>query len=212
LILDWSGTLVDDLPAVWRASNHVFRLAGVPELTLDQFRAEFCLPFQHFYDRFVPHLPMAQLEAWFHSHFQVVQNSVRLLPHAHEFLGFCQRRGLRMFMLSTVRRDHFEAQSSAYGLSHFFEHVYVEVLDKRKKITELLRQHSLVAKETLFVGDMQHDVETAKHGRIYSCAVLTGYNRLEQLRASGPDLIVEHLGELREFLDRYNLEWHPQSK
>jgi ADP-ribose pyrophosphatase YjhB (NUDIX family) len=30
--------------------------------------------------------------------------------------------------------------------------------------------------------------------------VLTGYNRLEQLRASEPDLIVEHLGELKEIL------------
>ena len=32
IIFDWSGTLVDDLPAVWQASNFVFRQAGVPEL------------------------------------------------------------------------------------------------------------------------------------------------------------------------------------
>jgi ADP-ribose pyrophosphatase YjhB (NUDIX family) len=37
-------------------------------------------------------------------------------------------------------------------------------------------------------------------------AVLTGYNRLDQLRASEPDLIVEHLGELREILDRNRFE------
>ena len=30
VIFDWSGTLVDDLPAVWHATNHVFRNAGVP--------------------------------------------------------------------------------------------------------------------------------------------------------------------------------------
>ncbi len=44
---------------------------------------------------------------------------------------------------------------------------------------------------------MEHDIETAKHGGVHSCAVLTGYNTLEQLRAAKPDLIVEHLGELR---------------
>jgi len=54
---------------------------------------------------------------------------------------------------------------------------------------------------------MQHDIETARHGGIRSCAVLTGYNRLDQLRASAPDLIVEHLGELRELLERNQLEW-----
>jgi phosphoglycolate phosphatase len=37
---------------------------------------------------------------------------------------------------------------------------------------------------------------------VHSCAVLTGYNTLEQLRAAKPDLIVEHLSELREFLEK----------
>ena len=32
IIFDWSGTLVDDLPAVLQATNHVFRLAGIPPL------------------------------------------------------------------------------------------------------------------------------------------------------------------------------------
>jgi len=40
--------------------------------------------------------------------------------------------------------------------------------------------------------------------------VLTGYNRLDQLRASEPDLIVEHLGELREILERNGLNLRPQ--
>ena len=56
---------------------------------------------------------------------------------------------------------------------------------------------------------MQHDIETAKHGGIHSCAVLTGYNSLEQLRASKPDIIVEHLGELQEILQRNNMELKP---
>jgi ADP-ribose pyrophosphatase YjhB (NUDIX family) len=39
--------------------------------------------------------------------------------------------------------------------------------------------------------------------------VLTGYNRLDQLRAGEPDMIVEHLGELRHILERDGMEWHP---
>jgi ADP-ribose pyrophosphatase YjhB (NUDIX family) len=59
---------------------------------------------------------------------------------------------------------------------------------------------------------MQHDIETARHGGIHSCAVLTGYNTLEQLRAAEPDLIVEHLGELREVLQQNDLHLKPQGK
>jgi ADP-ribose pyrophosphatase YjhB (NUDIX family) len=109
-------------------------------------------------------------------------------------------------LLSTIHRDHFALQSAATGFDQFLDHPYVEVWDKRTKILEILRTHQLNADETLFVGDMQHDVETARHGGIFSCAVLTGYNRLDQLRAVEPDLIVEHLGELREMLVRRKFE------
>ena len=215
VIFVWSGTLVDDLPAVWRATNDVFKQAGVPELTLDQFRAEFCLPFKNFYSRHVPHVTLPQLEQWFHGHFKEVQHLARELPHAREMLQFCHRRRLRTFLLSTIHRDHFAAQSATTGFDRFFDHAYIEVRDKRTKILEILERHSLSARETLFVGDMQHDIETARHGGILSCAVLTGYNRLDQLRASQPDLIVEHLGELRGLLERNRLELaeqRPESK
>ena len=53
---------------------------------------------------------------------------------------------------------------------------------------------------------MEHDIETAKHGGTCSCAVLTGYNTLSQLRAAGPDLIVEHLGELQNILERNDMK------
>ena len=65
IIFDWSGTLVDDLPAVWRATNFVFSQAGIAALTLEEFRAEFCLPFTRFYERYTPQVPQAQLEGWF---------------------------------------------------------------------------------------------------------------------------------------------------
>jgi phosphoglycolate phosphatase len=92
------------------------------------------------------------------------------------------------------------------GFGEFIDQPYVEILDKRTKIREILKENNLAPNETLFIGDMQHDIETAKHGGVFSCAVLTGYNRLEQLRASEPDLIVEHLGELQEIFTRNNFE------
>jgi ADP-ribose pyrophosphatase YjhB (NUDIX family) len=66
--------------------------------------------------------------------------------------------------------------------------------------------------ETLFIGDMEHDIETARHGGIHSCAVLTGYNTLEQLRAAKPDLIVEHLSELRDILEQNNFQLAAQNE
>jgi phosphoglycolate phosphatase len=209
IIFDWSGTLVDDLPAVLKASNYVLTQAGRPEMSLDEFRAEFSLPFTNFYDRHTPDVPMAKLEGWFHSSFRQAQDSVCALPYARDFLEFCRARKLRTFLLSTVHRDHFQVQCRVTGFGPYIDKPYTDVWDKRKKIHDILAENHLQPDETLFIGDMQHDIETARHGGVHSCAVLTGYNTLAQLRAAQPDLIVEHLGELRRMLEQNGLNLEP---
>ena len=212
IIFDWSGTLVDDLPAVWKATNYVLTQAERAEMSLEQFRAEFCLPFTIFYERHVAHVPLPQLEAWFHSRFRQVQDSVCELPHAREFLEFCRARKVRTFLLSTVHREHFAVQSAITGFDKYLDRPYINVWDKRKKIHDILAENDLAPADTLFIGDMQHDIETARHGGIHSCAVLTGYNTLDQLRAADPDVIVEHLRELREMLEANDLQLKPEVK
>ena len=202
IIFDWSGTLVDDLPAVFKASNYVLAQSGKPEMSLEQFRAEFSLPFTKFYNRHTPGVPMPQLEDWFHAEFKRAQTAVRELPHARDFLEFCRAKNFRTFLLSTIHADHFKAQCRVTGFDAFLDRPYTDVWDKRKKIHEILRENGLKPDETLFIGDMEHDIETARHGGVHSCAVLTGYNTLEQLRMAKPDLIVEHLRELRGVLEQ----------
>jgi phosphoglycolate phosphatase len=212
IIFDWSGTLVDDLPAVLMASNYVLTQAGKSPMSIEQFRAEFQLPFQKFYDRHTPDVPMAQLEEWFHTKFRQSQDSVNELPHARKFLEFCRANKFRTFLLSTIHSEHFKVQCSVTGFDAFLDRPYTDVWDKREKIHEILSENDLKPDETLFIGDMEHDIATAKHGGIHSCAVLTGYNTLEQLRAAGPDLIVEHLSELRGVLEKNDFHLKPPSE
>lgn len=205
VIFDWSGTLVDDLPAVWEATNHVFRQAGIAPLTLEEFRSEFQLPYHGFYQKFLPQVPIRQLEVWFHTRFAECQDTVVPLPHARELLEYAAQRKLRMFVLTAVPPKHFVRQAESMGFAHYFEKVYSGVVDKRHCIEQLLTENQLEPTSTVFVGDMQHDVETAKAGGIGSVAVLTGYNSLEQLRQVTPDWIVEHLGEFRQHLEQDQL-------
>lgn len=200
---------MDDLPAVLKASNFVLTQAGRKAMTLEQFRAEFSLPFTQFYDRHTPDVPMEQLEAWFHREFSQAQASVIELPHARNFLEFCRAKKIRTFLLSTVHRDYFAAQCRVTGFDAFLDKPYTDVWDKREKIHQILEENRLQPDETLFIGDMEHDIETARHGGVHSCAVLTGYNTLAQLRAAAPDLIVEHLAELRAHLEKNDFNFKP---
>jgi phosphoglycolate phosphatase-like HAD superfamily hydrolase/ADP-ribose pyrophosphatase YjhB (NUDIX family) len=209
IIFDWSGTLVDDLPAVLQASNFVLTQAGKSAMSLEQFRAEFSLPFTKFYDRHTPKVPMAQLEEWFHAEFKRSQGSVVELPHARDFLKFCRANKIRTFLLSTVHTDHFKVQCGVTGFDVYLDRPYTDVWDKREKIHAILEENNLKPDETIFIGDMEHDIETAHHGGVHSCAVLTGYNTLSQLQNARPDVIVEHLSELREQLEKNNFSLMP---
>lgn len=205
VIFDWSGTLVDDLPAVWAASNHCFIKAGVEPLSLERFRAEFQLPIKGFYQRYAGHVAPAQLEHWFNEKFSVIHNDVTPQPHALDLLQFCREQRLRTFVLSALPEQHYTVQGAATGFAALVEKVYLGVRDKRERIHVVLAENGLNPDETIFVGDMQHDVDAAHAGGIRSVVVLTGYNNLAQLRESEPDLIVEHLGELQRRLQANEL-------
>ena len=200
IIFDWSGTLVDDLPGVFKATNYILEQAGVPTFTLAKFRAEFELPFTGFYNRFTPDIPLEQLEEWFHSYFSKVCGEVIALPHAGVFLDFCKSEGLRCFVLSAVKPEYFIEQAANAGMNNCFERTYLGVWDKREKIHFIIKENNLEKDETLYIGDMQHDIETAHHGGIHSCALLTGYNTLEQLRETSPTIIATDLNELKDIL------------
>jgi phosphoglycolate phosphatase len=200
LLLDWSGTLVDDLPPVIGATNFVLEKHGRPPLSREEFRQKFRLPFTEFYEEYLPDIPLHELDAAFHGHFVTIQDDVTPLPGLYEFLDFCRESGRRLFLLSSMKREHYEVQSAKLGLAHYFEYPYVGVLDKRAKIGEILERHGLDRDETAFVGDMIHDVETARHGGVMSIALLTGYDSIEKLTPSKPDVVVSSLDALRKLL------------
>lgn len=206
LILDWSGTLVDDLPPVWQTTNHVFAHFGLPALSLDEFRREFCLPVRRFYETRIPHVPQARLEELFLREFHRVREEITLLPHTPAFLEYCRAAGLGVFIASTVDPVTYERHARRLGIDRFVTRPYLGIEDKTQVIHRILDENRLAPAATVFVGDMEHDIAAGKAGGVRTCAVLTGYNLLEKLQSAEPDWICAHLGELQDRLEQHALD------
>lgn len=206
LILDWSGTLVDDFRPVLEATNEIFRQYGKSPMSADEFRDRFRLPFTEFYRDYLPEATLPEIDHHYHTAFKLLQADVALLPGAVELLEYSKQRAMNLFLLSTIHAEHFRVQGQRLGIASYFKQAYVQEMDKRKAIHRLLAEHDLDPHETIFVGDMQHDIEAARHGGVVSCAVLTGYDTLAKLRAANPDLIFRSLTDFRGFLDRHRGE------
>lgn len=210
LLLDWSGTLADDFGPVLKASNAIFRDFGRRDLSTEEFRRHFRLPFMEFYAEFLPEATLEGLEPLYERFFSGLHDEVELLSGAREFIDFCRRSGRRIFLLSTIKASHFDAQAGRLGVRDVFEHPYVGIMDKREKIREILATHGLDPADTAFVGDMVHDIETARHGGVTSVAVLTGFDPIEKLAPAQPDVIVANLAVLQKLLGGMTvIESHP---
>ncbi|MGE9266581.1 MAG: HAD family hydrolase [Verrucomicrobiales bacterium] len=200
-IFDWSGTLVNDFPPTLDATNVVLGRYGVAEMSEEVFRARFRLPYTEFYEEVLPGVAMAELEEHFRVAFRASRHGVGLLSGAREMLEWLRGRGGRLFVLSSMDEGVFLEQARDLQVREFFEDIHAGVIDKRERIGRILEENGLLAAETCFVGDMVHDVETARFGGVASVAVLTGYDSRERLSSVRPDLMMTDLAAFRSWLE-----------
>lgn len=196
LLLDWSGTLADDLPSVLRAVNGMLRAAGTAELTREEFKARFRLPYTEFFEEMLPGVALAELQRLYLAHFPRVHEGVELLPHAGEFIRYAAATGRRMVVLSSAPMQHVEAQAQALGLRDAFEVMHCGVIDKRTEIHTLLAELDMQAAETAFIGDMRHDIDAGKAAGVVTIATCTGYESAAVLLTAEPDMLVADLSRL----------------
>jgi len=202
LIFDWSGTLVDDLPPVLDATNHVLAHYGRPTMDREEFRRRFRLPYREFYEEVLPDVPLEELEDHFRAGFAGSTGVVTPLPHSREKLEWCRDHGIRAFVLTSMDAPSFYSQLKEFGFEPFFEETYAGVLDKRELILGLVKDHGLDPGETAFVGDMTHDIDTAHHAGLTSVAVLSGYTHAGPLSEARPHITVQDLEGLRRVMER----------
>lgn len=208
LILDWSGTLVDDMAPTLAATNAVLGRFEKAPMSRDEFRDRFRLPYSEFYEEVLPGVPLEDLEEHFREAFDASDHPVTPLEGTAEFLEWCSAHAIRLFVLTSMNVEAFESQMREFGFSDHFEKTYAGVLDKRRVIHEILRSHGLRAEETGYIGDMTHDIETAHHGGVTSVGVLSGYDPEARLAAARPRLLVSCVRTLHAIM----ASWHERTE
>lgn len=200
VIFDWNGVIVNDARKVYNALMYVFDYYGYSDkkISFEEFRDEYILPWPDFYTKMGLDIKESELKSGvFISYFKTLPKA-DIFPDVLETLNWLKEKGIVLDILSSHKQELLELEMKQNNLENYFNNVYSAVINKTEKIHEVVDAINHNPKHVLYVGDMCHDVETAKHVGVRSAVVTCGYNSKKTLMKSKPDFVLEKLSDLKK--------------
>ncbi|MBF0191331.1 MAG: phosphoglycolate phosphatase [Magnetococcales bacterium] len=215
LLFDLDGTLVDSAPDLWRAMNHVLTLREAPLLPLERVRhlvghgARALLARGLFDAETEPptdDLLFEQAVGIFLDYYQDhLTDHSRPFPHVMSTLQSLSDQGFAMAVVTNKPEHLARAMLRQLDLDRFFPVVIGgETLPRRKPdplpVRHALEQLDIPATLGVMIGDSETDLQAARNAGIPVILYAHGYNRGQDVRELQPDRVMDHFGQLPEFL------------
>lgn len=210
VIWDLDGTLLNTLCDLANSTNAALAKNGLPQRTMDEVRAFVGNGVAKLIERAVPRgYPPEETRRVlddFVAHYAAhSRDTTRPYDGVLPMLDALVARGVRMGIVSNKIDFAVRELSDAY----FGDRMQVAVGDdpsRRKKpapdsVLEAMRRLGVTAAETVYVGDSDVDVMTARNAGVTCCAVSWGFRSEESLRQAGATHIAATPDELLALLD-----------
>jgi 2-phosphoglycolate phosphatase len=205
VLFDFDGTLGDSYPAITASVNHVRARHGLPPLSEAEVRPHVGRGAGNLLQQIVPNspTPAEDVAAYRAHHPTVLHSGTRLMPGAAETLRTLHQRGLLLGVCSNkpvvFTRD----------LLHYLDIAsYLQVVLGPEDVAqpkpapdmlcEAMARLQVTPQETLYIGDMVVDIQTARAAGVTVWVVPTGSEEIEALKQGHPDRLLRDLRELTD--------------
>lgn len=205
-LFDFDGTLADSFDAITASTNHVRRRYGLPDLPESVVRRYVGLGLPNLMETLVPTAPTADAVAAYREHHPgVMVAETKLMPGVADTLAALRRRGVRLAVCSNKTVRFTRRLVDALGLADTFDAVLgPEDVTAPKPdpsmLLEAVRRLGIPKAETVYVGDMAVDVQTAKAAGVRVWLVPGGATGRESATAAGPDRVLTGFAEVAELI------------
>jgi len=207
IVFDLDGTLIDSYEAITESLNYALALAGKPPRSLPEVRRMVGLGLETLIERAMGGPDRVQEGVLnFRRHYDhICVEKTILLPEVADTLAELDRRGYLM-SVATNKPSYF-AWRLLEGLRvrrHIVTVLGPDVVEHRKPHPEMvlraIAKMGVTAAETLYVGDMEVDIETSRAAGVPVIALPTGSRGPKELEAAKPDLLVRSFRDLLPLL------------
>ncbi|MGW2892397.1 HAD family hydrolase [Streptomyces griseoruber] len=211
IVWDWNGTLLNDNDAIIGATNAAFAELGLEPLTLERYRALYCVPVPKFYERLMGRLPTDAewelMDEIFHRYY--AQHRVRcgLTEGAVELLTGWRSAGHSQSLLSMYVHEELVPVVRGFGIEPHFVRVDGRVGPSGGSKAEHMVRHlaalgrSVEPARTVVIGDAADDAVAALHAGARAVLYTGGSHSRASLEAVGVP-VVDTLEEAVEVASR----------
>ncbi|WP_445524272.1 HAD family hydrolase [Streptomyces cyslabdanicus] len=124
IVWDWNGTLFHDNDAVIGATNAAFAELDLEPITLEQYRALYCVPIPKFYERLLGRLPTEAewdtMDGVFHQYYSEHRSRCALTEGAVELLTGWTSAGHSQSILSMYGHEDLVPLVRGFGIEPHF--------------------------------------------------------------------------------------------
>jgi phosphoglycolate phosphatase len=197
-IFDFDGTLADSFSLECNILVTHAKYLGCKQLTLNE-----SLELKNMHSREI--LQYLNVPFWRTSSFvrkfkKITSQHVEDIAIFPEWTKTLQQLGLhnQIGLLSSNAYSTVEFVLKKYQLFDLFDFIDCDhsLFGKKRGLSKLLKQKSLNAETTYYVGDEVRDIEAAHATKIHAIAVSWGFNSLSKLQLANPDHLINHIEQL----------------
>ncbi|MFE9625628.1 HAD family hydrolase [Streptomyces sp. NPDC006527] len=172
IVWDWNGTLFHDIDAIIGATNAAFVELGLEPITLERYRALYCVPVPKFYERLMGRLPSdvewEVMDEVFHRYYAEHRVTCGLTEGAAELLADWRSAGRSQSLLSMYVHEELVPLVRGFGIEPHFIRVDGRTGpsggSKAEHMVRHLQALSAVDPEhTVVIGDAADDAVAALH-------------------------------------------------
>jgi phosphoglycolate phosphatase len=203
IVFDLDGTLIDSIPDLTAAINHMRSGFGLSLLSQGEVTVlvgegarrlvEDALP------GFSPEEQQQGLECFLEYNFKHIVDETRLYPGVIETLQTLQERGYILTVASNKSEPHCKEILRLLKVEHYFSAVLgAESASERKPspapLFQLMQQFGVTSGETVMVGDSINDVKAGKSAGVLTIGCEFGYGTDAEL--AGADCTITSLEQV----------------